>query len=113
MPPLPKQPGLYLWDLDGTVKYVGSTRTNLFERLGSRQYSTISNYNTFARKSGKKGGQQTNCRINALANEALCDGDPLSIWYRVTAGGDARAEEAWWMTQFGKPEWNQRRERED
>jgi hypothetical protein len=86
MPPLPKEPGLYLWEVDGTVRYVGQTRMPLAERLGSRGYATISNYNTLARQPGKRnGGQQTNCRINALANQELSEGRTISIWFRVTA----------------------------
>ncbi len=68
MPPLPMEPGLYAWQVGGLVAYLGQTRTPLRKRLGSNGYSTISNYNTLARERGRKnGGQQTNCRVNALA----------------------------------------------
>ena len=111
MPRLPDEPGLYLWDQDGTVVYVGQTRTPLSKRLGSNGYSTISTYNTLARQPGRtNGGQQTNCRINAVANRALADGHRLTIWYRLTRAADARAAEARWMAQHGKPEWNRRLE---
>jgi hypothetical protein len=113
MPALPKEPGLYLWELGGTIMYVGKTRTSLSERLGSRGYATISNYNTFAPQPGRKNrGQRTNCMVNALANAALADGHGLLIWFRVTEAAEAGREEARWMTMFGKPEWNLRHERE-
>lgn len=84
MPPLPDVSGVYLWELDGEVVYVGQTRTPLKQRLGPNGYSTISVYNTLARQPGRtNGGQQTNCRVNALANLALSAGRTLVIWYRV------------------------------
>jgi hypothetical protein len=112
MPPLPIEPGVYLWVLDERVVYVGQTRMPLKARLGSQGYATISNYNTFARQPGRtNGGQQTNCRVNALANRALADGHTLAIWYRTTEAGEARAVEADWMQHFGIPPWNRRDER--
>ena len=109
MPPLPDQPGLYLWQVDEEIVYVGQTRTPLHKRLGPNGYSTISTYNTLAREPGRRnGGQQTNCRVNALANTALASGQTLRVWYRVTAADDARAEEARWMRGFGLPAWNRR-----
>lgn len=107
MPPLPGEPGLYLWCADGVPVYVGQTRGALRSRLGPNGYSTISTYNTFARQPGRKnGGQQTNCRVNALANLALRDGHELTLWYRVTGSLDALAAEADWMRRYGLPAWN-------
>jgi hypothetical protein len=107
MPPLPTTPGVYLWICDGDVVYVGSTETSLRDRLGSRGYATISAYNTLARQPGRtNGGQQTNCRVNALANAALITGRELSICTRTTLREEARAVEAAWMLTFGKPTWN-------
>jgi hypothetical protein len=112
MPKLPAQPGLYAWQLDDRVVYLGQTRTPLVKRLGSNGYATISTYNTLAREPGKtNGGQQTNCRVNALANAAMTSGGTLAIWYRVTAANVALLEEAHWMDAHGKPEWNRRLER--
>ena len=112
MPPLPREPGLYLWEEDGTIVYVGQTRMPLAVRLGPQGYATISNYNTFARQPGRtNGGQQTNCRVNALANRALTAGHSLVIWYRTTLAEHAGAEEAAWMQKFGVPPWNRRDER--
>ncbi len=113
MPKLPNHPGLYAWQLDERlVVYIGQTRTPLAKRLGSNGYATISTYNTLARQPGRtNGGQQTNCRINALANAALAGGSTLAIWYFVTSAENARAEEAHWMTRWGQPEWNRRVER--
>jgi len=109
MPPLPDAPGLYLWQADDEIVYVGQTRTQLKKRLGSNGYSMISTYNTFAREPGRRnGGQQTNCRVNALANEALAAGRRLQVWYRTTE--DGQPEEAEWMATFGLPTWNRRLE---
>ena len=112
MPQLPNEPGLYLWDVEGSIVYVGQTRTPISKRLGSNGYATISTYNTLARQPGKtNGGQQTNCRINALANAQLSLGQRIAIWYRVIAAEAAASEEARWMSIFGAPDWNRRIER--
>lgn len=109
MPPLPEAPGVYLWELDGVVVYVGQTRTPLRKRLGPAGYAIISNYNTFARQPARtNGGQETNCRVNALANGALSSGATLVIWYRVTDPASAAIEEAAWMKRHGMPAWNRR-----
>jgi len=111
MPPLPREPGVYLWVRDATVVYVGSAKVSLRQRLGPNGYATISVYNTLAREPGRtNGGQQTNCRVNALANEVLSTGRSLVIWYRVTAAVEAPAQEGRWMAEHGKPEWNLRLE---
>ncbi len=111
MPKLPNAPGVYLWELDGTVVYVGQTRTPLSKRLGPMGYSTISRYNTFAQEPGRRnGGQQTNCRVNSLANEALSGGKSLVIWYKETTIEEAKGEEGAWMDRFQMPEWNRRLE---
>jgi hypothetical protein len=112
MPSVPNESGLYLWEEDGEIVYVGQTRTPLSVRLGSQGYATISNYNTFARQPGRtNGGQQTNCRINALANLSLAAGRTLVIWYRAMSADEAREAESLWMQRFGLPRWNRRDER--
>lgn len=112
MPPLSDEPGVYLWEEDGKIVYVGQTRKPLRERLGSRGYSTISNYNTYARQPGRRnGGQSTNCYVNALANLSLTAGHTLMIWYRTTSPELAKKEESAWMQRFGVPPWNRRDER--
>jgi hypothetical protein len=112
MPPIPNLPGVYLWELDETVVYVGRARTTFSSRLGSNGYSTISMYNTLAREIDKAGGQETNCRINSLANAVLDEGQDLILWYRVTDGAEsASAAEVEWMAAYGTPQWNRRTER--
>ena len=107
MPPLPANPGLYVWCASGQPVYVGQTRGTLRSRLGPNGYSTISAYNTFARQPGRtNGGQQTNCRVNALANAALRAGHELTIWYRMTSAEEALHAEAKWMRLNGLPQWN-------
>ena len=107
MPSLPLQPGLYVWCESGSPVYVGQTRSTLRARLGTNGYSRISTYNTFAREPGRtNGGQQTNCRVNALANAAIVNGHRLTLWYRVTAAEEARDLEAGWMRLYGVPPWN-------
>jgi hypothetical protein len=112
MPALPDAPGVYLWQEDDEIVYVGQTRTPLKKRLGPNGYSTISAYNTLARETGRRnGGQQTNCRVNAFANKSMQTGHTLTIWSRVTPALDAIVLERDWMTRFGMPKWNLRLER--
>jgi hypothetical protein len=109
MPWVPDWPGLYLWDCDGQIVYVGQTRTPIRVRLGSRGYSTISNYNTFAPEPGRNNrGQETNCRVNHLANQALASGAELVIWYRQVDRAEVRRTEANWIAEYGLPPWNRR-----
>lgn len=111
MPPLPASPGLYAWELAGTVVYLGQTRTPLTKRLGPMGYGVIHAYNTLAREPGRtNGGQQTNCRVNALANTALTAGASLTIWYRLCPPDEAKTAEAAWMARHGLPSWNRRLE---
>jgi len=112
MPRLPAEPGVYIWRVNGNIVYVGQTRTTLRKRLGSVGYSTISDYNTYAREPGKRnGGQETNCRINALANAALAQGREIEIWFRVTNSDESGRAESEWMDLHGMPPWNRRDER--
>ena len=107
MPQLPPESGLYVWCERGAPVYVGQTRSTLRARLGANGYSRISTYNTFAREPGRtNGGQQTNCRVNALANVAIISGHQLTLWYRVTASSESRNIEAEWMRLHGVPPWN-------
>jgi hypothetical protein len=112
MPSLPREAGLYLWEVNGEIVYVGSTEGTLQNRLGPRGYSSISRYNTLAREPGREnGGQQTNCRINTLANAACDEGSEIKIWYQVTRSTEAKGRESAWMERFGVPRWNRRDER--
>jgi hypothetical protein len=107
MPPLPEAPGLYVWACADEALYVGQTRGSLRGRLGSQGYATISLYNTYARQPGRtNGGQQTNCRINALANRLLTRGDTLTLWIKETAATEALAAETAFMAAHGRPIWN-------
>ena len=47
-------------------------------------------------------GQQTNCRINALADAALVAGFELAIWFRETSPEDAPGEEAARKSHWGE-----------
>ncbi len=104
---LPEMPGLYVWSSDGVALYVGQTGGTLRARLGSNGYATISAYNTLAREVGRtNGGQQTNCRINALANQLLRSGATLELWYRSVDRVHALQAESSFMRAHGLPPWN-------
>lgn len=76
-----------------------------------RATGSCSAYNILARQPGRtNGGQQINCRVNALANAVLSAGGAIELWYRVTAPVDAARAEAERMMQFGVPPWNRRTE---
>jgi hypothetical protein len=59
--PLPREPGVYaVVDALGEIRYIGRARDSIAKRWGPAGYRTIHPRNCF------EGGQQTNCRINAL-----------------------------------------------
>lgn len=113
MPPLPDCPGVYVWAVGDGPVYVGKATGSLRQRLGSNGYARIARYNTYARQPGRtNGGQQTNCRINALANAILESGQQIEIWLREEPTAEAASEaESEWMRNFGVPAWNLRDER--
>ena len=112
MPWLPQEPGIYVWAVDGEPVYVGKTAGALARRLGPTGYARIHRANTLAAEAGRRnGGQQTNCRINALANVALVSGQAITLWYAVCDRELVTGPEQGWMTSHGVPPWNRRDER--
>lgn len=88
-------PGVYLMVADGQVRYVGEC-ANLSARF-NMGYGNISPKNCF------KGGQETNCRVNALIYEATTSGTRLELWFHPT---DAyKAVEAELRSKL-KADWN-------
>jgi hypothetical protein len=109
MPTLPGLPGLYVWSSTSVPLYVGQTTGSLRSRLGSNGYSTVSAYNTLARQPGRtNGGQQTNCRINGLANAVLAAGESLKLWYQTMPREHTHEAESRFMRDWGLPPWNRR-----
>ena len=68
--------GVYLMVADGQVRYVGEC-ANLSARF-NMGYGNISPKNCF------KGGQETNCRVNALIYEAVASGVRFDLWFHAT-----------------------------
>jgi hypothetical protein len=107
MPPLPRELGVYLRVVSNQVVYIGQTRTPLAEQLGISGNASASTYNALARKRGRtNGGQQTNCRVNTLANQAVTAGEGVEIWCRPTEAADAAAIEGQLMRLNRVPIWN-------
>ncbi len=69
-----REPGLYVLTLDDEPVYAGEC-TDLGKRWGSNGYGGISPRNCF------RGGQQTNCRVNAAILEAAKRGCRLDLWF--------------------------------
>jgi hypothetical protein len=113
MPSVPDSPGIYVWSVKGVPVYVGKASNSLHTRLGANGYARISRYNTYAPQPGRKnGGQQTNCRINALAGAALGSGEPIELWYRtLPTSVEASEAESGWVRNYGVPAWSLRDER--
>jgi excinuclease UvrABC nuclease subunit len=61
----PRRPGVYAFVLDGTVVYIGLTRTTLSGRLGGYRRGHP--------------GQPTNARLNPLIVDALKKGKRVSV----------------------------------
>jgi hypothetical protein len=68
--------GVYLIVVSGSIRYVGECE-NLSARF-NMGYGNISPRNCF------KGGQETNCRVNALIWEATSRGAVVELWYHPT-----------------------------
>jgi hypothetical protein len=62
--------GLYAWQLDDLVAYLGQTRTPLAKRLGLNVYATISTYNTLARQPGRTNGV-SNPTVESMPSRTL------------------------------------------
>jgi hypothetical protein len=87
--------GVYALVVEGSIKYIGEC-INLSSRYNSG-YGNISPRNCF------KGGQETNCRLNArIYAEALC-GRRVELWFHAT-GEHKRLENH--LLAFSSYEWN-------
>lgn len=95
IPRIHRLSGVYLMVADGRVRYVGEC-ANLSARF-NMGYGNISPKNCF------KGGQETNCRVNALIYEAVASGTRLDLWFHAT--DDYKAVEAELRSSL-KAEWN-------
>ncbi len=71
-----QQAGVYAISVDGCVKYIGECE-NLTVRF-NMGYGNISPRNCF------DGGQQTNCRINALVYQSSVKGQEIDLWFHGT-----------------------------
>jgi hypothetical protein len=88
-------PGVYLMVADGHIRYVGEC-ANLSARF-NMGYGNISPKNCF------KGGQETNCRVNALIYSAVTAGTRLNLWFHQTVA--YKAVEAELRSKL-KADWN-------
>ena len=95
-----REPGVYVLTSRGTPVYVGEAQ-NLEDRYGPNGYGNISPRNCF------KGGQETNCRLNALILAETVAGAQLVLWFRPVDGGKAvrTAIEAALISML-RPSWN-------
>ena len=94
------QPGLYVLTLDGNAAYAGEC-ADLAVRWGLSQYGSISPKNCF------KGGQSTNCRINALILTEVKKGRLVELWFCPSdASTDRRRSAETMLIQALKPNWN-------
>jgi hypothetical protein len=100
---LPNSGGVYVFAQGDRAMYVGVAGDPMADQLSS-QYRRISPAKTLAPlPDGSRGGQQTNCRINAQINSALRRGDEITLWFQL--GGDS-ADRDRFIERFGRPPWN-------
>jgi hypothetical protein len=93
-------PGVYVLTVNGSVAYVGEC-DDLSGRF-NMGYGQISPRNCF------RGGQETNCRINALILQSAQRAEKIDLWFLGSAGGervDRKLVEAQLVAQL-KPPWN-------
>jgi hypothetical protein len=87
--------GVYLIVVSGAIRYVGEC-ANLSSRF-NMGYGNISPRNCF------KGGQETNCRLNALIYEGSSRGERIELWFHPTE--DYKRAEAILRARL-RAEWN-------
>lgn len=90
-----KASGVYALAIDGSVKYIGEC-VNLSSRYNSG-YGNISPRNCF------KGGQETNCRINALVHAEYRRGRKVELWFHAVREHKAMERRLLAMETY---EWN-------
>jgi hypothetical protein len=95
-----REPGLYVLTVDHDPVYAGEC-LDLSQRWGPNGYGCISPRNCF------RGGQPTNCRVNALILAAAKARLAIDIWFHNLAGDTTsrRAAETQ-LIQSLKPSWN-------
>ena len=95
-----RESGVYIIASGDTTVYVGECQ-NLEERYNSNGYGGISPRNCF------RGGQETNCRINASILQAVTGGDEFALWFHLVEGGKAdRVEIETRLKVALNPAWN-------
>ncbi len=94
------QSGLYVLALNDIPVYAGECE-DLAIRWGLSQYAHISPKNCF------KGGQSTNCRVNAAILMNASHGSRLDLWFvRLDGIRDERLAAETVLIRDLKPEWN-------
>lgn len=90
-----KTSGVYALVVEGSIKYIGEC-INLSTRYNSG-YGNISPRNCF------KGGQETNCRINALIHAESQLGRNIELWFHATREHKELEKR---LLSIGAYEWN-------
>lgn len=94
------QPGLYVLTLNGAPVYAGEC-DNIADRWGPKGYGSIQPRNCY------KGGQETNCRINAAILAAAKASAKLELWFApVFADRRTRRHEETRLIRAFQPAWN-------
>jgi hypothetical protein len=93
-----RESGVYVVTVDDGVRYVGEAE-DLAARWGARGYGSIQPRNCY------RGGQPTNCKINALVLRTARSGGELDLFFSPVAG--RKAVEARLISEL-RPPWNGR-----
>ena len=89
---LPKEPGVYLWVINGIVQYVGRATGSKTDTLYSRFRS---GYGNISPKNCYKGGQSTNIKMNGLVLDSYRNKEEIKIYYILAKNSeDAKCIEA-------------------
>ena len=95
-----REPGLYVLALDDNPVYAGEC-VDLGKRWGPNGYGGISPRNCF------RGGQPTNCRVNAAILVAAKEGRTIDLWFCAFDGDTANRRVAeTQLIQSLVPPWN-------
>jgi hypothetical protein len=104
----PLQPGVYVWVVDGEVKYVGLASYLPHVVNGARMQRAYNDY-TYVPASKVAQTSSPRVRVNGLLNKVLHEGAEVSWWWRTTSSLDeAKRTEAALIAQW-EPLWNRAR----
>lgn len=101
----PSAPGVYAWEVDGSVRYVGKAKSLIHVVQGARLQRAFNDY-TYIPPSKVAQKSSPRVRVNSLLNEAFESGSTVRWWWRREGSEtEALVAEAQLIRNWAPP-WN-------